>query len=391
MKSVGIRERRRQLAKGLAWGMRGALFLLLISYMQPPRSRATLGPPRTVETEQPLLCAHTRFSDEVEEWKIRQSLAYIREMGAGTIVEFFPWAYIEPVKGQYRWEVVDRVLRHTENQGIAIIARLGLVPHWAQGERRRDEVTLNYLLPSAYNAFAKFVGEFAARYAGRIDRLIIWNEPNLVHEWGYEELPPPTEYLELLKLSHAAAHAANPAAEILLAPLAPTLEPADSPYGRDDLLYLGELLAAGAGEYFDGVALHTYGWTAPPEDEPAANLLNFRRAELHFELLAAQGQGGKPVYITEFGWNDHPRWANAVSTGERSEYTLAAYRWAAREWPWLAQLCVWAFRYPVERGDYRDHFTLLTSEFQVKPLYLALQAYGRGWEEAESLWLPAPE
>ena len=158
----------------------------------------------------------------------------------------------------------------------------------------------------------------------------------------------------------------------------------------DDLIYLERILKAGAGEYFDGIAMHTYGWTAPPEEKPDPEKINFRRMELHRSLLKRYNQGTKPIYITEFGWNDHPRWLNAVSTAQRSEYTLAAYRWAEKNWPWLDNLCLWVLRYPVDTGDYRDHYTLLTSEFQVKPLYLSLQAYARGWEETEALWLPAP-
>ncbi|MCY4105458.1 MAG: beta-galactosidase [Chloroflexi bacterium] len=375
----------------LFWLLRISLLLGLLSLLHPPRSRAVLGPVQQVETEVPILCTHTRFSDEVEEWKIAQSLELVRELGAATIVEFFPWAYIEPHRSNFQWEKVDRVQRQAENQGIQVIARLGLVPRWAQGDRDANEVTLNYLPTTAYEDFARFVGVFAERYAGKIDRLIIWNEPNLVHEWGYEELPPAEVYVKLLAMSHAAAHAANPNVEVLLAPLAPTLEPAGSPYGLDDLIYLERILAAGAGEVFDAVALHTYGGNRPPEEAPAVQRINFRRMELHRSLLKRYGQGEKPVYVTEFGWNDHPRWVHAVSTAQRSEYTLAAYRWAEKRWPWLEELCLWVLRFPVDAGDYRDHFTLLTSEFQVKPLYHSLQAYGRGGEERESLWLPEPE
>ncbi len=383
-------RRRRGILRGVAWLGRLALFFWLLSLIMPPGSRATLGPKRMVESEMPILCAHTRFTDEVEEWKIRHSLEFAREMGARTIVEFFPWAYIEPRRGHFQWEKVDRVLRHAENQGIEIIARLGLVPNWAQGTRARDEVTLNTLPASAFADFARFVGQFAGRYAGRIHRLIIWNEPNLAHEWG-NELPPAASYLEVLALSHAAAHAANPNVEILLAPLAPTLEAEGSPYGLDDLVYLESLLGAGAGAHFDGVAMHTYGLQARPEQAPRPDRLNFRRVELQYALLKRYGQGEKPVYITEFGWNDHPRWLHAVNTSQRSEYTLAAYRWAEENWPWLDSLCLWVLRYPVDRGDYRDHYSLLNSEFQVKPLYLSLQARARGWAETEALWLPAPD
>ena len=220
---------KKQIQAVIFWILRIVILFWLFSLLHPPRSRAVLGPPQEVETQVPILCIHTRFSDEVEEWKIRQSLEYVREMGAGSIVEFFPWAYIEPQRGNYQWEKVDRVYRQAENQGIQIIARLGLVPNWAQGERKPDEVTLNYIPAGAYVDFANFVAAFAERYTGKIERLIIWNEPNLAHEWGYEELPAPEEYVELLSLSYVAAHGANPDIEVLLAPLAPTLEPENSP------------------------------------------------------------------------------------------------------------------------------------------------------------------
>lgn len=391
LSALGVLKVNQSIASLLFWLLRISLLLGLLSLLHPPRSRAVLGPAQQVETDVPILCTHTRFSDEVEEWKIAQSLELVRELGAGTIVEFFPWAYIEPQRGNHQWEKVDRVFRQAENQGIQIIARLGLVPRWAQGERNADEVTLNYLPSTAYDDFARFVGAFAERYAGKIDRLIIWNEPNLTHEWGYEELPQAEEYVKLLALSHAAAHGANPNVEILLAPLAPTLEPEGSPYGLDDLIYLERILEAGAGEYFDAVALHTYGGNHPPEEAPDAQRINFRRMELHRSLLKRYGQGEKSMYVTEFGWNDHPRWLHAVSTAQRSEYTLAAYRWVEKHWPWMEALCLWVLRFPVDAGDYRDHFTLLTSEFQVKPLYHSLQAYGRGWEQRETLWLPDPE
>ena len=75
---------------------------------------------------------HTRLIDEVDEWKIQRSLELVREMGAGTIVEFFPWAYIEGSEDQYDWSSADRIVRHARNQGMHIIARLGLVPEWAR-------------------------------------------------------------------------------------------------------------------------------------------------------------------------------------------------------------------------------------------------------------------
>lgn len=371
------------------WLARAALFWLIVTQLAPARERALLGPPQTVETTQPQVCVHTRLIDEVPEWVIQRSLIAVREMGADTIVEFFPWAYIENQPGRYSWEQTDLILKHARNQGLRVIARMGLVPDWARPDPARRPTTLNYLPDNAYDSFGDFVALFAARYAGVIDQIIIWNEPNLSFEWGYRPADP-AAYARLLREVYPRVKAANPAAEVLLAGLAPTVEPPGSPHGLNDLLFLEAVYEAGARAFFDGVAMHTYGFTQPPEAAPGFDTLNFRRAELHYAVMQRYGDGDKPVYITEFGWNDHPRWTQAVRASQRAAYTVEAYQHAAQHWPWADKLCVWALRYPRPTFSYPDHFTLITPDFQFKPIYYAIQAYARGWMAEAASWLPAP-
>jgi polysaccharide biosynthesis protein PslG len=371
------------------WLLRAAVFMWLLRLIAPPQPYALLGAPQTVITTQPHLCVHTRLMDEVDEWKIQRTLVLVREMGAPTIVEFFPWAYIETEQGQYNWTAVDRIVRHAQNQGIRIIARLGLVPAWARPSNDERQTTLNELHAESYDDFARFAAAFAARYAGVIDHWIIWNEPNLSFEWGYRPVNA-AEYIEMLRVVYAAIHAAQPNAIVIAAPLAPTLEPVGSAAGLDDLLYFREMYAAGLAEVSDGIAMHTYGFTAPPGEAPAPDLLNYRRAELHRVIMQEYDDSDTPVFITEMGWNDHPRWTKAVSPSQRIAYTLDALAYSAQEWMWAETVCLWVMRFPAPTGSYPDDFTLVTPDFQLKPIYHALQAYGRGWSSGEPLWLPPP-
>ena len=169
----------------LGWALRLAFIFFLISMIQPPTSRAPLGEPQRVETTKPPVCVHTLLENEVYEWKIKRSLELVREMGATTIVQFFPWAYFEPGENRFVWDQADRIIRHAENQGIRVIARLGLVPEWARPSGPGASTTLNYLPEESFDEFAKFAAEFAARYIKQIEHFIIWNEPNLSFEWGY--------------------------------------------------------------------------------------------------------------------------------------------------------------------------------------------------------------
>jgi hypothetical protein len=351
-------------------GWRLFIIFAVFAALQPAPLLIVPGPQQQVETNYPGLGLHTRLTDEVEPWKIQRSLELVREMGAPWIVEFFPWAYYQGADRNIAWEHPDLVVNHAHAQGLQIIARLGLTPDWA----RPPDTALNYLDAAAYDAFAAFAAAFAARYQGKVQAIVVWNEPNLSFEWGYRQTTP-ADYVALLAAVYPAVKAANPDMLVLAGALAPTLEPAGSPWGLNDLEYLDQMYAAGAAAYFDGLAVHVYGLTFPPEAEPDPGVLNFRRVELMREVMTRHGDGDTKMYITETGWNDHPRWTRSVRPGQRIQYTMNALDHARQNWPYVEVLAIWAFRYPAPTRSYMDYFTLVTPEFIPKPLYHELQVY----------------
>ena len=328
---------------------------------------------------------HTLLENEVESAKILRSLEMTRELGAATIVQFFPWAYVESLEGKYDWTRTDSIVRLARLQGLRIIARLGLTPDWA----RPAGTTLTNLPDEAFSDFANYAAAFAARYAADIQHIIIWNEPNLSAEWGFEPVEP-ARYARLLKETYARVKTANPAAIVLAGALAPTLENAGSGVGLNELDFLTALYRLGAQAHFDALAVHTYGFRAAPENAPHPGRLNFRRVELLRQIMIDQGDRDKPIFITESGWNDHARWLHAVRPSQRAAYTIRAYQYAEEQWDWLEALCIWALRYPVDLRGYPDGWTLINPEFLPKPVYFELQAYARGWAAGESLWLAPP-
>ncbi|MCE2490587.1 MAG: beta-galactosidase [Anaerolineae bacterium] len=333
---------------------------------------------------------HTRLIDEVWEWKIQRILQIVREMGAETIVEFFPWAYFEDSPGNLDWQRADRILRHADNQGLRVIARMGLVPAWArESTGSQSPNTLNTLPHEVWDDFAPFVAAFAARYQDKVKHLIVWNEPNLAFEWGHAALSP-DEYVELLRVTHNAVRQSSPHSVLLAAGPAPTLEPVGSPHGINDLLWMEEFFAAGAANWIDGLALHSYGFAEGPEAPPARDRLNFRRLELQREVAQRHSDEEMALFLTETGWNDDPHHEQAVSPARRIRYTLAALEFAGRQWPLLENLCFWALRYPTPTMNWRDGYTLITPEFLAKPIYYAIQNLARGQENGAALWLPPP-
>ncbi len=359
---------RRCLKPGLWWGL---LVVVLLLIMHPPQVLVVLGEPQMVRTANAKVGVHTRLADEVETWKIQRTLQLTREMGAGWVVEYFPWAYYEPKQGSYHWDHADTIVEHAQNQGVRVIARLGMVPEWARPDPEELETTFNYLDEEAYPAFAAYVGEFVARYRGTVDHIIIWNEPNLNFEWGFRPADPEA-YTRMLAEVYAAAHAANPEIVVLAGALAPTLEPENGHAGMSDLIYLRRMYEAGAAEHFDALAAHAYGLAFPPEMSPDPEVLNFRRVELLREIMDSYGDGEKLIYITESGWNDHPRWTWAVKPGQRIAYTVEAFAWAEEVWPWCPVVAMWVFRTPRPLRNYQDYFSFVTPDFQPRPIYQVL-------------------
>jgi hypothetical protein len=331
------------------------------------------GPPQTVVTRHPKMGLHTRLTDEVEPWKIKRTLQMVREMGAPWIVEYFPWAYREPLPGFFDWQHSDLVIDHAQAQGLTVIARLGFVPEWA----RPADSASSFLPPEHYADFARFVAAFVNSYGDRIHAVIIWNEPNLALEWGFQPIDP-TGYVDLLRPAYQAVQqSSHPEVLVLGGALAPTLAPPGSDQALNDLIYLQQMLDAGAGAVMDGLAVHAYGWSFPADDPPDPQVVNFRRTELVHQLLVDNGYAEMPIYITEGGWNDHPRWTRAVKPAQRIENTIRAYE-LVQSWPWARTAALWAFRYPWPARTYLDYFTFVTPDFEPKPIYLELQKYSRG-------------
>jgi hypothetical protein len=329
-----------------------------------------LGPQRTVVSANPKIGVHTRLTDEVEAWKIKRSFEMVREMGAPWAVEYFPWAYVEPQKGRFSWNHTDLVINHATRQGVTLVARLGFAPAWA----RPPQTSPLYLDEQHMDDFGLFAAEFTKRYAEQVHYIILWNEPNLNLEWGYQ--PAQAEsYVRLLEIVTPMVKAANPQVEILAGALAPTF---NSEWGVNDLDFLQQMYDHGAQPYFDILAVHAYGWHLDPDDPPDPAVINFRRTELLHQIMQRNGDGDKPLMITEGGWNDHPRWTRAVRPAQRIAYTLRAYTIAAEEWPWLMAVCFWAFRYPWDVKSYQDYYTFVGVDFEPKPVYLEVQRYALG-------------
>lgn len=332
----------------------------------------TLNDPTHGAHQELYLAAHTLRADD-------QSLSLAKAAGFDSIVQVFAWREIEPTRGQFHWEVTDQVVAGAEYYGLDLVVRLDQHPAWVSDV----EPPLN-APPDALGDYQHFVERVAWRYRGRVRAYIIWNEPNLALEWG-GKAPDPAAYVQLLRVGYQAVKAGDPEALVVAAGLAPTNGSGDR--AMDERAFLQGMYQAGVAPYFDILGAHPYGFGLPP-DAPvdASDGLVFRRLEELRAIVLENGDGEKPVWITEMGWTvdaspDQPD--IAVSQEQQAAYWTGALDQVRSQWPWVELITVWNLSQP-EPGDPFGGYSLIGSDGMPRPAYEALrqvagdQESGRG-------------
>ena len=298
------------------------------------------------------------------ERELARALDLVEEGGFHWVRQRFPWAEIEPEPGEYRWERWDRVVEACTGRDLAIIAVLDTSPQWARTPQNAHNP---YAPPQVMDWYGDFVAQFAARFKGRIRYLQLWDEPNIHPHWGAGDVDA-TGFTELLKIGSLAAREANPQVAILAGGLAPNIEPGGA--NMSDLLFLEGMYEAGAGPYFDVLAVKPYGlWFEPNDRRTEAQLANFSRPILLRETMERHGGGSKALWAVEFGWNSLPKewkgqpslWGQ-VSEEEQARYTAEAMQRARQEWPWMGVMALTHLQPAVSADDPRWGFALVGPE-----------------------------
>ncbi len=322
--------------------------------------------------------------EEVEAWDQRKTVEEARLAGIRWAKQHMPWYEIQPEPGEYNWAKFDRIVDLYVEHGMEVILRLDFpaawVPPvaWAPGEKLGPP---NNIPPASPEQYAEFVRATVEHFRGRVRFYQIWNEPNLITEWGLNPQHPvdPAEYVTLLAAATRAAREADPDVVILSAPLAINNERPDQVGNMSDLDYLRGMYEAGASEHFDVLSANAFGLDRPPEDEPSLDRLNFRRIELQREIMEAEGDRCKAVWANEYGWNASPEglfsiW-QSVSQEQQAEWTVDGIRYAQQHWPWAGVFSIWYFRHCCKSPDDAVyHFQMLDESFNRRRLFEAVRA-----------------
>ena len=198
-----------------------------------------------------------------------------------------------------------------------------------------------------------------------VDAIEVHNEPNLSLEW--QNRPPNAwEYVQMLRVAYQEIKSVAPDVIVVSGGLAPTITTPDR-MAVTDIDYAREMLENGAAQWFDAFGYHPYGYNAPPEQAPAYLSLNFRRAELIWELFEEYGVTDKQIWMTEFGWlrdpaedgvncsDSDPNFAGfawlRVAGDVQADYIARAFAYADQNWPWAGPMFLWNLNWSQRADD----------------------------------------
>jgi len=332
---------------------------------------------------------NTFLQQEVEVAKRERALQMIHDAGFRWIRQEFPWEDIEiHGKGDFEdrrwepyrsaWEKYDNIVDLAERYEIEIIARLSTPPKWTRAENNEFS---SLWPPDNYADYGDFVYAVVSRYRGRIHYYQIWNEPNLVREWGQVSA---AEYVELLKVAYTRAKEADPDCVILAGALSATIELDDEEWGKgvNDFIYLQQMYDAGAAPYFDILSVQGYGlFSGPTDRRMRPRVLNFSRPLYVREIMVDNGDAHKPVWISELDWSPVPESIPPVygryDEETRARYVVQAYDRMREEWPWMGVACFWFFKLADESARDRPeyYFRMVEPDFTPLPVYNVVKDY----------------
>lgn len=323
------------------------------------------------------------------------NMEHLDQLGFHWVKFQMSWKDVEPSPGDIQWGRWDKIINAYSGAGIKILLSIPNAPDWA---RPSDDDKSVEGLPADPKIYARFVGAVAARYAGRVQAIEVWDEQNLYYRAGGPGRVDVDNYMTLLKAAYAAIKAANPDMTVVSGGLTPTGAPL--PFAVDDVLYLRQMYERGLKNVSDAIGAHPMGFANPPDALYIGGDYDSRRGfddhrsfffrntmEEYRNVMVEFGDGNKTIWPTEFGWpverisDSRFDFAKENSLEEQAEYIVHAFE-MGQTWGWVGPMFLFNLDYAVTRPNSElANFSILTPEGPT-PAYLALQ---KGPKRAEPL------
>jgi len=131
-------------------------------------------------------------------------------------------------------------------------------------------------------------------------------------------------------------------------------------------------------------------WSGPTDQRMRPTTINIARNQYIRDLMVANGDAHKPIWISEAAWNavpseaEHPEPIEArynygqVTLEQQARYTPQFYQRAQEEWPWIGVINYWFFTRPSDRESNQSfyYFRMVEPDYsEAHPTFTPLPVY----------------
>ena len=332
-------------------------------------------------------------------------LGKVQEAKFGWIRQQVRWSSVETSKGQFGNNYtaqLDSFVNAANAKGLNILLSPISSPAWTGSV----QVDGSGGLPTNPQDFADFVGFLADRYKGKIAAYEMWNEENYARETG--GTVNVAAYLPILKAGYTVLKAKDPNITVVFGGMTPTGVTGHPEIALDETQYLQQFYALNGGEgkkYYDVLGAHPGSNCNPPDnsypENPATsncgtdpdggrrftkdNSFYFKRvAQLH-GVMDMNGEGGKKMWLTEFGWDSNPTvvpgydYSPYISEDQQGQYITKAYD-LGKSYSWMGVMFVWNLNFQQTVSGPTDEkwgWGVLRNDLSPRPAFTALKSYAK--------------
>ncbi|MDT5180557.1 MAG: hypothetical protein QOJ95_4755 [Mycobacterium sp.] len=252
--------------------------------------------------------------------QINEQLDQLQALGVENIRVFVPWGLVEYQNDTYDWSNLDLVMKAAAARNMGVLAEVNATPAFAAttqdgfpGTQTPDTGAYADFLKAFINHQVTVDGA-QVTYGSIVSAYEVWNEPNSIQ---FSNPIDPVAYAQLLAAAYPAIKQLDPTATVVAGALGTvqttgfTMSPVD---------YVQQMLAAGAGQYFDALSVHPYleslqfsdGNNFPP-------VPGFLTPLQQVDAIKAMIGTGKSIWISEYGL---PTVAGAADEAKQSQYIM---------------------------------------------------------------------
>ena len=305
--------------------------------------------------------------------------------GAKTVRIFALWRDFEPNRrGEFpstdpnlgnTVKVFDEAIRALNAAGAKPLFVITEAPSWANG------TSDSHVPPTNVADYGDFAKRFAAhnKAVGKVAGYEIWNEPDESGFW--HPSADPVKYTALLKAGYAGIKQGDPSALV-----------STGPTTGNNYDWVSKLYDNGAKGSFDAVSVHTD--TACLVNGPdvfyrdGLNIARWTFLGYHtvHDVMAAHGDGDKPIWMSELGWSStnggptsckNGMWAgqkpSGVSEAAQAEFLTKAYGCLAAT-PFVTEAAWFTLHDLATAQEDMNHYGLLHRDGSPKPSWAAFRA-----------------